>query len=299
MKYSLDLDEPLRDEVRRVAVARLKAAVDLLSTQPKGLDEAIHTARRHIKQCRALYRLVASEARDFQKVENVRLGDIARALSAMRDAKALVEVTDYLKREIPTRANGLLMERLARRLEQRRQIATRGDGTAAETLAAAIVELDEAARAADRLDLPHGQRKAALCLAEGWDRTGRKARAAIKGTGGGHDEAFHDLRKRAQDRWMQAGMLHALWPTAMVSIQRQAKYLSDLLGHAQDLAVLLATVADSNDLVGDTVESEAIRETVLGQMTRLQEQCGELARDVFGKSRPRDGDMIERLLLDR
>ena len=49
----------------------------------------------------------------------------------------------------------------------------------------------------------------------------------------------------------------------------------------------------------NVVESEAIREVILGQRTCLQEQCRGLAGDVFGKSRSRDGDMIERLLLDR
>lgn len=299
MKYSLDLDESLRDEARRVGVSRLRAAIGVLSAQPKGLDEAIHGARRHIKQCRSLFRLVASEAPAFQKAENARLGDIARRLSAMRDAKALVEVTDYLKREIPGKANSLLMDRLARRLEQRHRAVTHEDGGAVEALATVIADLEAAAEATDGLELPHARRKAADCLARGWDRTGKKARVALKATEQGHDEAFHDLRKRSQDRWMQAGMLLELWPTAMASIQRQAKYLSDLLGYVQDLTVLLATLAESDDLVGDTVESEAIGEAVIGQRARLHEQCRELAADVFGKTRPKDRDVIARLLLDR
>lgn len=299
MKYRLDLDEPLRDETRRIAAARLKAAIGLLSAQPKGLDEAVHSARRHIKQCRSLYRLVGSEAKHFQTSENARLGDIGRDLSTLRDAKALVEVADYLKREIPTRANGLLMDRLARRLEQRRQAATRADGGSAGTLAKAIDELAKARDAVDGLDLPHARGRAADCLARGWDRTGRKARAALEATADGHDEAFHDLRKRSQDRWMQAEMLHALWPTAMTSIRHQAKHLSDLLGHVQDLTVLSTTVSEASELVGDTVESEAIRDAIFGQRAHLHRECRDLATELFGKSRPKDRDMIERLLRDR
>ncbi|MBX9458524.1 MAG: CHAD domain-containing protein [Rhizobium sp.] len=299
MKYSLDLDAPLEGEVRRVASARLDAAARLLSTQPRGLDEAIHDARRHIKQCRSLYRLVATGAKAFQTTENARLGDVGRRLSAMRDAKALVEVANYLKREIPTKANGLLMDRLARRLEHRKLAATKASDAATDTIASAATDLREAAMHAQALHLPHARRKAAACLARGWDRTGNKARDALEATGQGHDEAFHDLRKRSQDRWMQAGLLQVLWPTAMRSIQRQAKYLSDLLGHAQDLAVLLETVSETADLVGDTVESEAVREMIASQRGHLHKQCRQLAADVFGKSRPRDRAMIERLLLDR
>ena len=124
MKYSLDLDEPLEDEVRRIASGRLTDAAELLRRQPVGLDEAIHDARRHIKQCRALYRLVRSGAKEFQKSENQRLGDIGQCLSAMRDAKALIEATEYLKHEIPSKSNGMLMDRLAKRLEQRREAIT-------------------------------------------------------------------------------------------------------------------------------------------------------------------------------
>lgn len=297
MKFSLDLDEPLGDEVRRIASGRLTAAADLLRSRPEGLDAAIHDARRHIKQCRALYRLVASEAKAFRKAENARLGGIGRQLSAMRDARALVEVALYLRQEIPTRANALLMERLTRRLEHRR--AASPGGAAADVLDSAIDALAEAAMAAETLALPASRRKGAAALARGWDRTGREIREALNATAGGHDEAFHDLRKRMQDRWMQAVLLKGLWPTAMVSIQRQAKYLSDLLGHAQDLTMLLDTISGDADLVGDSVESEAIRETILGQRMQLQKRCRTLAQDLSGRSRPRDRAMIERLLRER
>jgi hypothetical protein len=298
MKFSLDLDAPLTDEVRRVARLRLAAAADLLAARPDGLDAAIHDARRHIKQCRSLYRLVAREAKPFQERENARLAALARRLSGLRDARALVEVTAYLKHEIPTKANGLLMDRLGRRLEQRRQQTIAGDGAAEAVVGGAVADLDEAARAVADLDLPGARRKAVACLARGWDRTGRKARLAIEATAQDPDQGFHDLRKRCQDRWMQAGLLRALWPTAMMAMRDQAKHLSDLLGHAQDLTVLLETVNGDAALVGDGVESEAITEVVLGERGRLRETCHGLAKTVFGKARPRDRDMLERLLLN-
>lgn len=299
MKYSLDLATPLPDEVRRIAAARLSGAAHLLAQQPDGLDDAIHGARRHIKQCRALYRLVRSKAKEFRKAENARLGDIGRRLSALRDAKALIEATDYLRHEIPTRANGMLMDRLARRLDQRRASMTGNPDDVAESLAFAERELAAAAEAIKDLRLPNAHRKAATCLAMGWETVGKKARASIEAAANGAEEGFHDLRKRAQDRWMHAALLRDLWPTAMTAIQRQGKTLSDLLGHAQDLDILLAAVSNADDLVSDTVESEAIRDAALSQQERLHGQCLDLARDYFGRSRPRDWDMIQRMLLGR
>ena len=296
MKYSLDLDEPLEDEVRRVAAGRLTDAAGLLRKQPDGLDEAIHLARRHIKQCRALYRLIRSGAKDFQKAENERLGDVGRRLSHMRDATALIEATHYLKHEIPSKSNAMLMDRLAKRLDRRREAVTKESGKAAEALASAENDLLAAARAAAGLTLPHARRKSAGCLAKGWEKIGTKAQTAIEASADSHDEAFHDLRKRTQDRWMHAALLRDLWPSAMTAIHRQAKALSDMLGHAQDLAVLLHTISDSNDLVADAVESEAIRDVILSQQKKLQDECRDFAETLFANSKPRDGKQIALLL---
>lgn len=296
MKYSLDLEESLEDEVHRIASGRLTVAAQLLRDRPEGLDAAIHDARRHIKQCRALYRLVRREANVFQKAENARLGDIGRQLSAMRDAKALIEATEYLRHEIPTKSNGMLMDRLAKRLEQRREAMTTNSEEAADALATAAQGLVAAAEAVAGLDLPHGRRKSAACVAEGWEQIGKKAREAMETAADGQEDGFHDLRKRAQDRWMHAAFLRDLWPAAMTAIQRQGKSLSDLLGHAQDLDILLHAVTESNDLVSDSVETEAIRDAIVSQQTKLHAQCLDFAREYFGKSTPRDGDMIERLL---
>jgi CHAD domain-containing protein len=299
MKYSLDFDEPLEDEVRRIAFGRLTDAAELLRQQPDGLDEAIHLARRHIKHCRALYRLIRSRAQDFQKAENERLGDIARRLSAMRDAKALVEATDYLRHEMPTKSNGLLMDRLGKRLDQRRKVITKASDETAETLESAAHGLLAAAKAVGELALPQARRKSAACLAQGWQTVNRKARAAIKASAHDHNEAFHDMRKRTQDRWMHAALMRDLWPSAMSAIQRQGKTLSDMLGHAQDLAILLDAVTGSDELVSDAVETEAVRDVILSQQKKLQDQCRELASALFKRSKPRDSVMIERLLLDR
>ena len=299
MKYSLDLDGPLEDEVRRIARERLTDATRLLREQPDGLDTAIHLARRHIKQCRALYRLVGSGNRDFQKTQNKRLGDIGRRLSAMRDAKAMIEATDYLRHEIPTKSNGLLMDRLGKRLDQRRKAVTTASHETADIVERSAQGLFAASEATGGLTLPHARRKSAACLATGWQSINSKARIAVEASANGDDEAFHEMRKRTQDRWMHAMLLRGLWPSAMSAIQRLGKTLSDMLGIQQDLAVLLDAVTGSDDLVSDTVETEAVRDLVLSQQSKLKDQCRVLATALFCKSKPRDSVMIERLLRDR
>jgi hypothetical protein len=300
MEYSIDFTESLESQVRRIARHRLEDAASMLDDMPDGTDKAIHGARKHIKQCRALYRLVSDSAKDFQRAENVRLGDIARELSHLRDAAALIEVTDYLKREIGSKANAMLMDRLARRLDRRHRNLTGGSAEASTILHKASSDLRRAASDVDRLGLPNGPRKGADCLVTGWERVGRKARRAMDAAASGeHEEAFHDLRKRSQDRWMHAAVMNDLWPTAMISIQRQAKALSDLLGHMQDLSVLGDAITAAPELVQDNVESEAVRDAIDAQQAKLREESLDLADDLFRKSTPRDGKVIGRLIRKR
>lgn len=300
MDYSIDFTESLESQVRRIARHRLEDAASLLDDMPDGTDNAIHGARKHIKQCRALYRLVAESAKEFQEAENQRLGDIARELSHLRDAAALMEVTQYLKAEISTKSNAMLMDRLARRLERRHRDLTGESAEASEILHKASRDLRQAASDVDRLDLPNGPRKGADCIVAGWEKVGKKARRAIAAAASGEDEqAFHDLRKRSQDRWMHAAVIRDLWPTAMVSIQRQAKGLSDLLGHMQDLSVLDDAITTAPELAQDNVENEAVREAIHTQQAKLREESLEQADDLFRKSKPRDGKVLARLIRKR
>lgn len=300
MEYSIDFTESFEGQVRRIARRRMEDAASLLDDMPEGTDKAIHGARKHIKQCRSLYRLVAETAKEFQQAENQRLGDIARELSHLRDAAALMEVTEYLKHEIGSKSNAMLMDRLAKRLERRHQHLTRASTEATEILHKASRDLRRAAVDVDRLDLPNGPRKGADCLVAGWERVSKKARRAITAAATGeHEEAFHDLRKRSQDRWMHAALVRDLWPTAMVSIQGQAKTLSDLLGHMQDLSVLDGTITGTPDLVQDNVENEAVRDAIRTQQARLREESLDLADDLFRKSTPRDGKVLARLIRKR
>jgi hypothetical protein len=300
MEYDIDFAESLESQVRRIARHRLEDAASLLVAMPDGADKAIHDARKHIKQCRALYRLVSASAKQFQQAENRRLGGIARELSHLRDAAALMEVTQYLKHEIGSKSNAMLMDRLAKRLERRHRRVTNTSAEAGETLQKASSDLRRAASDVDGLDIPNGPSKGADCVVAGWERVSKKARRAISlAASGDHEEAFHDLRKRSQDRWMHAALIRNLWPTAMISIQLQAKSLSDLLGHIQDLSVLEDTITTAPDLVQDNVENEAVLDAIRTQQAKLREESLKQAGDLFRKSKPRDGKVIGHLIRKR
>lgn len=96
MSYRIRPGKPLTGEVTRVAENQYARAIEVLRDRPDGPYEAIHDARKGFKRLRGLFRLVRGPAPDFYASENARLRDIARTLSVVRDATALVEALDHL-----------------------------------------------------------------------------------------------------------------------------------------------------------------------------------------------------------
>ena len=90
MAYRIRPDKAFTAEVAAIATSKLKSAISILETQADGPHAAIHQARKIFKRVRALYFLVKTDARDFQRHENRRLRDIARMLSTVRNATALI-----------------------------------------------------------------------------------------------------------------------------------------------------------------------------------------------------------------
>src|SRR4051794_26191676 len=100
MPYRLERDESVISGLKRVVRDEMESAGDQLSgDRKKNRDEAIHEARKSIKKVRALLRIMGAELGDIRRRENTRLRDIARRLSEFRDAFAIIETFDDLKRK--------------------------------------------------------------------------------------------------------------------------------------------------------------------------------------------------------
>ena len=298
MAYRIDFDNPLGDEVRSIASELLKDAIVLLQRQPDGPHEAIHDARKNIKRARALYRLIASEAKEFQAAENGRLREIARELSHLRDSAALAETTDYLEKETDRKQSKAAIRRLGRSMKKRRDKITGKEKEVQEKLDTCAAGLREADSALDGLVLPRLRKQAIECIASGWRKTSRKARKALSACQHtGDDEPFHDLRKRSQDRYMHAALLRPIWPSGMVSIQRQSKTLVDLLGHEHDLAVLNEQVLGQAEKSAE--EREHLLQSIASERIKLQEATREMGQDIFDDSPKRDAAIIAYLIENR
>ena len=295
MPYRIDFDRPLGDEVRRIASELLTDASELLEKQPDGPHEAIHDARKDIKRLRALYRLVAAGFPDTAAAENDRLSDIGRSMSRFRDSAALVETTEYLEGQTEQKSAKAAIRRLEKLLIERRDAIADDEHQIRRTVMEAVQSLGAAADAVQDFELPSLRKHAIACLAHGWRKTAKRAIAALEACEHtDEDEPFHELRKRSQDRFMQATLLRSAWSSGMLSIQRQAKALVDLLGHEHDLAVLVHHI-DQQESLGAT-DRQRVLEAIEAQRRKLQARARADGAETFNEKPKREAEIVSLLI---
>ena len=98
MPFALKKRETVPDAVCRVIDERLDNALAALDDYGASLsDERVHQARKQFKQVRGTLRLVRGELGEKRFIrENTTFRDAGRPLSAVRDAKVLVDTLDSL-----------------------------------------------------------------------------------------------------------------------------------------------------------------------------------------------------------
>src|SRR5436305_678744 len=121
MAYRLERDESVTQGLIRVMHEEMESASDRLSGKKKiTRNEAIHEARNSIKKTRALLRLIRNSIGETYQSENARLRDIARRLSAFRDAFAMIKTFDKLKKQYPREMRATSLRSIRAGLTRRR-----------------------------------------------------------------------------------------------------------------------------------------------------------------------------------
>ncbi len=217
--------------VRRIADELLSRSIALAEGPPEPALSRVHEIRKRLKKARALLRLVRPGFPGYA-AENAALRDTGRMISQARDAEVLVATLAAL-------AEG----------------AGRGDQAALRRAAAVIGPGAETADALPGALAPalRGIRKRAADWKTGHggfrafrpgieDALAAAARAQVRALKAPGDEAVHEWRKRVKDHWYHARLLSAIWPEAMAPRIAAAGALGEMLGEAQDLAVLSARI---------------------------------------------------------
>ena len=282
MAFRLRPNRPFTAEFISTVRNQLRQAIDALEQQPEGPHEAIHEARKKFKRVRALYRLIQPDAKQFRHRENERIRTMAKTLSAVRDATALIETVDYLASEAGSPEELAALATASATLTERRDRIASEEIDLAAKMAAAAETCREAIRAVETLELNDAPQKTARRLAKAWGKEISRAAGdlvACEETGDG--EAFHDLRKVSQTYWMHLSLLSDLWPSAMRAKQREARKLVDLLGHEHDLSVLTQLINESPEFFGDSDTLALLIGAIIARQQELRQEAIEQAKLVF------------------
>ena len=221
--------------LRQEMLSLVDKAVSEVAATRSAEDESIHRVRRLCKRVRAESRLLAAEkpARSRRAASHIRRA--ARVLSPYRDAQVLPAAI--------SRAETLLLEQTcsdqcAAVIESIRCDTAQIDAPIRE-LPTALAEANEhlalARQAIESARIGPDRMVTARVLLPIY----RKARQSITELlRGGSAETFHDLRKFVKAHLYQCRFLKSVYQADLAAQIKLAKRVGDLLGDAQDLAVL-------------------------------------------------------------
>lgn len=299
MTYAFRPGRAFTDDFRSVGAEQFEQAIEVLQLRPDGVHEAIHDARKCFKRVRALYRLIASDASPFQKQENARIRDMARNLSTVRDAAALVENARYLHEGARSDDEEKALDHVCSRLIERRDRIAAGETDIEDRIAATIINCEQAMAALVHVSFDDRRRKTADRLAKGWRRTLKRAARAREACQASTEAAsFHELRKRAQDYRMHLALMREAWPSAMQPKRLDAKALVDVLGHLNDLDVMTSLVNEDPSLAGNSQDQAYLISAVIARQDSLRSDALDRAASVFLDAPDDESRTIRLLWLD-
>ena len=234
--YRLKLDEPVPEGIKRIVSEEIESAARQLSGQGEAdRDEAIHEARKSVKKIRGVLRLVRPELGETFRIENAGFRDIGLRLSHFRDAGAIIETFDALRKRYRGEMDGRTLARIRRRLMARKKQAEQ-QGNIAETLAATAVALRQSAARVGTWPLAQDGFAA---IAPGLEATFREGQEAMsRARKHPLPENLHDWRKRVKAHWYHIRLLENIWSPGIRVYEKSLKDLETALGEDHNLVVL-------------------------------------------------------------
>lgn len=285
MAYRLRADKDADDNFRAIAIAEIDGAIADLDDPDLSSDKKVHQSRRHCKAVRALARLYRPAMRKDKnfKAINRHFRDLARTLSAGRDAKAMLEAYDDLMK-----ANKGAVERRdfapIRRVLTRRKAAFHASHQAPEAaMKQARAAFDQGRGLVEAVAFCKGRRtdnvKAVEKGLKAVYKRARKEMAAAKADPAGS----HEWRKWAKTHWYHCRLLQGLWPHQMAGRTELANKLGDALGKEHDLTVLNALLRADPGAFGDDKRLKRFRVLLVRRQAALRSEAQRLGAALFAE----------------
>jgi CHAD domain-containing protein len=244
-------------------------------------DEVVHGARKRLNKARAALRLVRTALGDrrYRRV-NVSLRDIARPLTAVRDAKIVVDTFEKLVKGLDASSRAKYQRLhdalMSQRIRTRERILIRRE------------RLDSVRKAIQAA----GRRIARWQVEDaGWSvlgpglkrvyQAGRAAFAAVRSDPS--VENLHEWRKQSKYLRHQLEFLEPLSPRVFQRLARRSRALTDRLGDDHDLAVLRQRLQRRSRQFSPAAVDRLI-ERIDRRRAALQEQANALGVRLYHES---------------
>jgi CHAD domain-containing protein len=279
--YRFKDDQPVDDEVRRIAAKQLTLALEHLGDiGDLKKDAALHEARRHVKKVRALIRLVRPALGKSYRKSNTTLRRVNRLLSPIADGEAVLGTLARLEKrsaaDLSSAVGALRDALLARRAAiDRRAKANRVLQLCRSALNAELSRVSE-------WRLTHRGRRA---VTGGLRKTVRAARRAMALTNAHPTAAnYHAWRRRVKDHWFQLRLLERRCGGELVARQRLLETLDGHLGEYHNCVLLQSVLAKAQTL--GRLETARLLRALRRYQMELRGEAARVAADVYDQ-RPR------------
>ncbi len=201
--------------------------------------------------------------------ENRTFRDAGRPLSALRDAKVLVDSLDGLIQHFEQRVKGDSFAHF-RRVLLERQRATRKQVIQRDRAVLGITR--RIGKAKKRVNDWPLRKRGWKAIEAGLQSTYAQARSAMSEVRDkSSDETLHEWRKRTKDLRYELELLQCIWPETIEPLVEQSHRLTDLLGDDHDLAVLREVAQETFDKAHST-EKELLMALVNERRERFRKR---------------------------
>jgi CHAD domain-containing protein len=282
MGYQLQVSEDLRDAMRRIATERVDYAIEQLGKTKGDRDKQIHEARKSFKQIRAVLRLIRGTLdKDVYSLENETYRDAGRILGPLRDAFVRIETLDESLEAIDnpeaSAAASFLRENLQARYNEAHQSLVED-----RTIGNEVIDTLKTAR--ERIPQWELNDEGFDLLAPGLQKIYRQGVGAMHAASDDEfsAEAYHEWRKRVKYLWNQMRVLESLNPPMLSPLVEKLDNLGDLLGDANDLAVLQEDLRQYD--MTETSGGQVLLHELENRRVTLLKQAQEAGKGIYSES---------------
>lgn len=285
MAHEVSRSKDLGREVHRVLLGQMEEAESDLSGRRLS-DKSIHQARKALKKARATLRLLRENVPDsVYRRENRALRDIARPLSAARDATVMIETLRKLEKLYGKVAADSIPRPLLNALRSEQTRAHREARGQTGKPPAAAAQIKTVRRRLARAPIAENNWDGVGIALKRAYRNGRRALKRARRTPSA--EYLHEWRKQSKHLWYQTQVLQPLWPGMIEELGDQLHKLSDYLGDDHDLVVLRQKVGQLSSAFDHSGSSGALLALIDRCRARLQEKAFLLGTRIYDEP-PRD-----------